>query len=233
MIKLIHERLNEPIVFEESICALVVEKKEEFTRIVEEIRIQQQTGLGNFVLSDNEKTIDFSKKSDLMIDYFSLSLSDKKIINSLYKKIQSDYFSSGDETLMAEINKIAFSLLDKIVVDSEFDLTYEKEMSFTEILKECGVRIVEDYDCLLDKIVTYIDTKIALDGIKLFITVNLSAFLSEEQMKELKKHCDYNRIHILLIENSIGENLPADKITVIDKDLCRFCIAKSDMKCYN
>lgn len=232
MIKLVHERLNEPIVFEESICALVVEKKEEFTNIVEEIRIQQQTGLGNFVLSDNEKTIDFSKKSDLMIDYFSLSLSDKKIINSLYKKIQSDYFSSGDETLMAELNRIAFYLLDKIVADSEFDLIYDKELSFTEILKEYGVRIVEDYDCLLDKIVTYIDTKIALDGIKLFIAVNLSAFLSEEQMKELKKHCEYNRIHILLIENSIGENLPADKITVIDKDLCRFCIAKNEMKCY-
>lgn len=68
----------------------------------------------------------------------------------------------------------------------------------------------------------YLKTATELGSTILFIFVNLKCFLSNENLKELYAYIAYEKINVLLIENTYRE-LPDsnEEVILFDQDLCR------------
>jgi len=223
MIYLSHIKFAEPIVFDDKNNVLVIENPNEFASLISELTRQAETDDGNFTLFDEkQKEYKLSAYADIMIDFISFSVNDKKIINAVYKRLQSDFMARGNYGAFAEVNEKVFQLLDEIIVNSEFDLTYD-EADFPGLMKLYGVQFNEEYDSLIEKIVAYFDALKILRQVKIIVLVNARSYFSESDIEALYKHFDYQKINVLTIESRIPEKiLPCEEVRVIDRDLCEF-----------
>lgn len=93
------------------------------------------------------------------------------------------------------------------------------DIDFSNLLKSLKIR-VEDNEVFLEKILDLIKIYTLMFGYKLIVFINLKEFVSEEELSEIYKYCNYNKINIMLIENFQKNPLPNEKIIIIDDDLC-------------
>lgn len=127
---------------ENYVTVLVVENAGYLTEIVSSLKKQSEGEEGIFVLAENDKIEKIDKKLALVIDPFSISVNERKIINKLYTKlgeIAPDYFEDK-----AKLTEDAIVLLDKLVLASPFaNLVYDLDYNWMELFKGFNVRFEE------------------------------------------------------------------------------------------
>lgn len=224
MIYLSNARLENTINFDENPIILVIENKKEFCAFLQELKIQLDSETGGFTLYDEKnKENKLSAYCEMVVDYLGLSLNDRKIIGALYKKLQNDFAVSGDCSFLASVNENVSKLLENIIFDSDFDLTFDADINISDLFKLYGLKIVEDYENLFEKLINYIDVCIGLKKLKLLMFVNIKSYLTNEELQQLYKHCEYKKIKLLLLENRVPQQtMDEEEIIVIDEDLCQF-----------
>lgn len=204
---------------ENYVTVLVVENAGYLTEIVSSLKKQSDGEEGIFVLVENDKIEKIDKKLALVIDPFSISINERKIINKLYTKlgeIAPDYFEDK-----AKLTEDAIVLLDKLVVASPFaNLVYDLDYNWMELFKGFNVRFEEMAVTLVEKLVEYMHILTNLLGIKVLCLVNIKAYLNKQELMELYKVAFYNKINLLLIEMAEGEMIGEEKVYIIDSDRC-------------
>ena len=198
---------------ENYVTVLVVENAGYLTEIVSSLKKQSEGEEGIFVLAENDKIEKIDKKLALVIDPFSISINERKIINKLYTKlgeIAPDYFEDK-----AKLTEDAIVLLDELVLASPFaNLVYDLDYNWMELFK--GFMAVT----LVEKLVEYMHILTNLLGIKVLCLVNIKAYLNKQELMELYKVAFYNKINLVLIEMPEGEMIGEEKVYIIDNDRC-------------
>ena len=183
---------------ENYVTVLVVENAGYLTEIVSSLKKQSEGEEGIFVLAENDKIEKIDKKLALVIDPFSISINERKIINKLYTKL-------GDELVLA----------------SPFaNLVYDLDYNWMELFKGFNVRFEEMAVTLVEKLVEYMHILTNLLGIKVLCLVNIKAYLNKQELMELYKVAFYNKINLVLIEMPEGEMIGEEKVYIIDNDRC-------------
>ena len=207
---------------ENYVTVLVVENAGYLTEIVSSLKKQSEGSEGEegiFVLAENYKIEKIDKKLALVIDPFSISINERKIINKLYTKlgeIAPDYFEDK-----AKLTEDAIVLLDKLVLASPFaNLVYDLDYNWMELFKGFNVRFEEMAVTLVEKLVEYMHILTNLLGIKVLCLVNIKAYLNKQELIELYKVAFYNKINLVLIEMTEGEVIGEEKVYIIDNDRC-------------
>ena len=207
---------------ENYVTVLVVENAGYLTEIVSSLKKQSEGSEGEegiFVLAENDKIEKIDKKLALVIDPFSISINERKIINKLYTKlggIAPDYFEDK-----AKLTEDAIVLLDKLVLASPFaNLVYDLDYNWMELFKGFNVRFEEMAVTLVEKLVEYMHILTNLLGIKVLCLVNIKAYLNKQELIELYKVAFYNKINLVLIEMTEGEVIGEEKVYIIDNDRC-------------
>ena len=86
--KLVYTELEQQLVFQENeVNVLVIERKELFRRMIQELDKQISGEDGGFVLSDNNKTMKIDKEVCLILNPFALDINSRKALTGLYTEL--------------------------------------------------------------------------------------------------------------------------------------------------
>lgn len=201
------------------IYELIVEHKDTFSKIVESLFLQTNGEDGGFIISENGKAEKIDRISDIIIDYYSMSPNNRKIINKLYSLMES--VSSDYLVEKAKINADIISILDNLSTSLGFgELEYELDFSWIDMFKIFKVSFSERKDNLLEKISSYIKILSDLTEIKVIFLVNIRSYLSYQSLEYLYEMVKYYKMSLFLIESVECFEKSIEKRYIIDKDRC-------------
>ena len=222
--KLVHPEFNYQIELKENIVDLIViEDKKVFREYIGELYSQcmELNDSGRFVLSNEEKEIKLSKKVEIILDFYSLDINNKKIITKVYNKLKE---ISTEEDMYVETGKINSEIVryvDKIVDISDYPLEFSIDIDIVDLFKMANVKFLKDYTSELDRICDYISVVNEITGKDIFIFVNFRDFFELEELEEFYKFAAYKKIFLIMLENEVNNVCNEfEKVFVLDKDLC-------------
>ncbi len=218
--KLVHIDLESQFEFDEKINVLCVENAIQFRKFLEDFHCQIDDGLnGKFVLSENEKNLDFSKSVMVITDYFSLDFNEKKLQNKLYLVLQS-VCEEKFKVDFAKFNEEFYRLFNKLNSESPFELECDIDPSINALLKCFGVSFSCENSSFIEKLCKYTEIIFNLLSLKLIVFVNLKSYLSKEELKLVYQFFSYNKINIFLLESNFKESNEQEFCVIVDNDLC-------------
>ena len=125
--------------------------------------------------------------------------------------------------LVEEKNKINIELiniLDDVSSSINYSgVVYQLDFSWSELFKMYGVKIdaPEDFQT---RVMEYMKIISELCNISIFCFVNLKNYLKREEIIDLYKNAEYNKIKLLMIESNEKAMIDSEHMTIIDNDLC-------------
>ncbi len=212
--------LNLEILFEEGKASvLVVENKKVFNRVVEQLWKEIGGEIGEWVLSECEKTVSLSKCADIVFNPYSIDANDRKVLNKLYSELSEMVSERYMETL-ERINGCIVDLLSQVEQDVPYFLKHELGTDFTTILKIYNVQIDSETSSLLERLIDYIRAYNKICKVSVFIFVNLKDYLESYELEQLYEFSKYEKLNLLLIESHFSDVLDQEKTLIYDKDMC-------------
>lgn len=204
---------------ENRIDVLIIENPMVMAEMVGGLQEQCNGMEGDFVLSENNEIIRLDKNFAMVVNPFSLEFNDRKILNKLYSELSV----SGNEYFLEKekINTEIIKLLEKVISNQQYDsINFKLEMDWNELFKMYSVKLEENSDSLLEKIIEYIKILSGLCSIRVLCLVNIKNYLDETEINQLYEMAFYNKIQLLLIEANEKKNCDNENSYIIDNDRC-------------
>lgn len=209
---------------ENKVNVLILESPVLFANAVREFKEQCSNDNGCFILSDKEKIMRLDKIAEIILSPFTLECNSRKVIQHLYQEI-CDY---ANDNLQEETGRVYSQLalyMEKLIDGMPYSLSYSMEENITGLLKLGNVKIEEAELPLLEELVNYIQLMSRLCAVKILIFVNLKCYLSEEELSLLYEIAFYNKIQLVLLENTqrastqkfLSDN---ENTCIMDRDMC-------------
>lgn len=174
---------------------------------------------GNIILSENEKSLNFSKKADLIFNPFSVDCSSKKIINGLYKELTS--VISVDLTgKYSDFEKAAMELLDTAVSSLPYNLTYDEDAGIEGMLKYFDVKVDSVPENLTEKLIDYFRAMCDICSVKIFFVIGLKNYFNDTELEYIYEFCVSRKIWLISIESNFKKKLKFENNLIIDEDKC-------------
>lgn len=204
---------------ENEVYEIVVEAASTFSDIVGTLVGQKNGSDGTFYFSEGNKVLKFDKVSDVLIDYFSISINSRKILSSLYSEMEA--IANEDIERKVRINAEIISVLDSIVTSvGESEVSYNLDFKWTDVFKIYNVEFEELFDSLAEKLISYVRLVSRFTDIKLLFLVNARAYFSQEELNSIYEIANYCKTSIVLLEPCENVNRGLEKRFIIDRDLC-------------
>ncbi len=208
-------------ILETQASVLILESPEQFLKFTSEIRHQCDGNKGEWVLSDNSVPLKFSQNCEIIFDLFSIERNQKKIIQTLYTKLEKELW---DSELLFEWNSIYTYLsqfMDKLLERSEYSLNYRESLELKDFFKWMNLSFDESGDDPVEKLIDYLTLMSEIVGVQLFVLCNIKSYLNIKQLKYLYEQAFYKKFRLLLVESRHSNNIPQmEKTIIIDKDNC-------------
>lgn len=218
--KLVHREYGIEIELQENqIPVLVIEAPETFSVLIQELYRSKQGGEKKFLLSESDKLLNMGKSLELMVNPFAIDVNEKRIVQKLYQEIESQV----QEQLVletAEIHSKLISYLEEIVGKIAYPVTFDLEENVLGLMKTYNVRLEAESITLLEKLVEYFELLHQLCRIEVIVCVNLKSYLSEAELRQLYEAMFYEKISLILLENTQREKVEGERICIMDRDGC-------------
>lgn len=199
---------------------LCVENPREYFRTVQEIVLALNGEESDFSFWEGEERIRADKTGEIVTDFFSFELTDRKIMSLLYKRLTQTISDQALSVRFQEVGAAAELFLLEVCSSVNFALEYDA-LSMETLLKGCSVKPAKSYDSLLEKIVCYLNIFTQLKGISFFAFVGLKSVLDDENLRMLYRHCVLHKISLFLIESKKTRPLLAEERSILlTEDLC-------------
>lgn len=204
---------------ENETVVVIVENQSLFSKMVDELINQCSGQEGGFVLADDEKIKNISKEVQLIMNPFAVDCNEKKILQKLYQEIET----VGLEDYIEDINMLhseVLSCLDKLSASVPYAVSYSIDLNLSAILKAYSFQIDTKANNLLESLTNYLRILNQLCHINIFCFVNLKTFLSDVEMMQLYEFAFYQKIYLILLENTQKNTLKGEKTCIVDTDQC-------------
>lgn len=221
--KLVHPDFFFPIELSEiEIPVLILEDPSCFRKFVWEIRKQVAGGEGQWVFSENNKPLKMAKTCELILDPFALDVNQRKILTSLYDRVEKNVSCSE---LLLSWNKAEsyFQNMTEELLSTvdEFPLIYRNDISIKEFLKFIDVRFEESTKDILEYMIDYMRMSSEVAGTRLFVLCNLKPFFDSQELGYLYEQALYHKFCLLLVEGYVPDRKEErEKWWIVDKDNC-------------
>ncbi len=201
------------------INTLAVENESFLHRLMEDIGGQLSGLDGRALVSKNGKIQNFAKSVVLLDSFVLFDINQKPLLNRVAAALEKTAMLAEFYERSAEV----LSLLESYLFDLSFgypcDIVFPK-LSIPALIKAAGVQIETDQSSLCAKVLDYMELIEEFDGQKLFVTLNLRAFVSETEIENFMHTALGRGCYLLMIENRDYRRLSIEKRLVIDEDLC-------------
>lgn len=118
------------------------------------------------------------------------------------------------------------TLLESYLLDLSVELTGNIELSkitWENTIKAVGVEFADNYDSLAEKILDYMELVREYDSEKMFITLNLRSYISDDEMNKFVNDVVVRGYKLLMLENTEYPIIDHEKRYIIDADKCIIC----------
>lgn len=220
--KLLYKDMGHVILFDSGyVNELVIESKKTFFEAVNSAIVQADGGSGAFLLSINDKPVEFSRYADVTVQFAPFQINRKSLLTKLYASLEQKALLAENYETTGEI----LNLLERYVLRLSEDLPFEvdcQRLSIGPILKAVSPEIDEADKTPLEKIFSYMELSRELDRDKLFIMINMRTYFSDSEMETFAESVCLHEFKVLLLENYAQTRLKNTKRYTVDEDLCEF-----------
>lgn len=118
------------------------------------------------------------------------------------------------------------TLLESYLLDLSVELTVNIELSkitWENTIKAVGVEFADNYDSLAEKILDYMELVREYDSERIFITLNLWSYISDNEMNKFVNDVVVRGYKLLMLENTEYPIIDHEKRYIIDADKCIIC----------
>lgn len=204
---------------ENRVNVLVIEAPDTFAYVIYALIMQMKGEPGIFILSDKEKILTLGKAAEIVVNPFAIDCNEKRIQQKLYQELTNEMKESMlEQTVKLQGNIIKY--LEELLQRSPYFLEFDVEENIAGLLKLCCVEIVDREETLVGKIANYMRALKRFCSVGTLFCVNLKLFLTQAEMEELYKNAFYEKINLVLLENTVREKLENETICILDKDMC-------------
>ena len=205
---------------EDKVLTLIIEHPDFFYTVLNDINDQIEGETGFSVISCNAKLISFAKQATMITEFVPFEMNRKELISKLYahlKKcsVNEDMFIRTNEMLSATERYIS-----ELAQYAEGEFVTDEMCDVTPLLKMFGLKFVDSYDTLEEKLLEFFLAMTEYAGKTVFICVNLRSCLSLQKAEKLFESVIEHGIPLLCIESSDKGKTRFEKRVVIDDDLC-------------
>ena len=204
---------------ENAVLNIVCENRIAFESLIADFIGEINGGDGAWILSNNEEEISLSKSAEIILNPFSVTCNDRKILNAVYKELHTIADQIYPE-LFAEANSKILNFIDSIVIDVPYALEYNPSGDIEGVFKIYDVKFDEELPTLEERVISYIKTTSQVLRRKVFILVNIKSFLEDSAIQQLYKESMYSKVLLILLESKDYPKLDGEKKVLIDSDLC-------------
>ncbi len=198
---------------------LVIENKSVFYNFITDLYHQTQGQEGNTIISIDDQIVKTSKIVELITTIIPFEINEKRLITKINAILEKEALNEDNyqETmnLLGNIERYIDNLSD--VVSVNIDCT---GINAGSLVKMCGIEIVDDSECLVEKIFNYMNIVRELLGERLFVFVNLRSYVDDEELQKFIDTSIAHNIMVLLVDNYEGNKLKGLRKLIVDKDLC-------------
>lgn len=166
--------------------------------------------------------LQISKSLELFSQFVPFELNKKILINKVINRMQN---LAMDEEHYYQTNEL-ITLLESYLLDLSVELTGDIEFSkitWENIIKAVGIGFTENYDSLAEKILDYMELVREYDSEKMFITLNLRSYISDDEMNKFVNDVVARGYKLLMVENIEYPIIEHEKRYIIDADKCIIC----------
>jgi len=221
--KICHYDFSTPFDIDSGVGILVVENATKFVQYCNDFFAQQNGENGDFIIDDGDKVFSFKKNGCIVFDYFSMSICDKKILSGLYDQIKISIDDAYLQDYYDLIGRMS-GFCDLISIESPIAIDYNADLSIQDFLKTMKVKPIEHKKTLAEKIVDCLDAQAKFVGTKLFVLVNMRAYLDDKDYSLLVSHFNYAPYSVLLLERTQCNRVNNEPMRIIDNDLCEIVV---------
>ncbi len=211
---LVYNLLNEPYIINYgNFYNITIENLYEFRKVIEGIKnneyiniYEEEKIINNFEFIENITTFNFE---------------DKKIINKIIKDL---FLLSKSEMFLDKYyqnNIMLKNFISDLIFEYEIPLEIEDKLDFTYILKSFGIKINNEYSSYIENLINYLKLYLEVFGVDIFIFINLTQFLSDEEFNILFDFLMKNDILIINYDKIYTNNKIIKNQILFDNDLCR------------
>ncbi len=220
--KLIYKDMGHIIKFDNGyVNELVIENKKMFFDAVNNAIIQNDGENGNFLLSISDKPVEFSRYTDVNIQFAPFQTNRKSLLTKLYSTLEQKALLAENYNVTGELlNELEHYIL-LLSEDMPFEI-YCQRLSIGHIIKAVAPEIDETGKTHLERVFSYMELVRELDRDKLFIMINMRSYFTDREMEIFIESVCLHGFNMLLLENSAHQKLKNTKRYTIDEDLCEF-----------
>ncbi|MBR0145566.1 MAG: type II-A CRISPR-associated protein Csn2 [Eubacterium sp.] len=205
---------------ESEVFSLVIEHKELFLHVVQDLYLQISTGMeGELILSKNDKVIKPSKRVELVTSFIPFDLNEKRLISKINSILEERALDENNYhvtmSMLANIERFANHLSE------DFPLTLVcNGITPAGLVKMFNISIEDDSSSNIERILNYMSIVNDLLGDKLFVFINMTLFFSDDDMQGFITTCNMHKYSVLLIDGIDCKRYDGISRLIIDKDLC-------------
>lgn len=203
---------------ENQVNVIAIESPEVLTEYISELKRQISGQDGQFVLSDKD-ICRIDKMVEIVIDPWAIDFNSKRIktkLLQLVKEEADEYFYDKFIETKGMICQYAENLLDKMM----YPVSYDMDIDTMSLIKLLDVKIDIQTDKLIDSIIEYIKLLHDLCKIEVVVLVNIKTYLSKKELLYLYQEALYQKVHLILLEAVLTDQIEYEKIVIIDADKC-------------
>lgn len=225
--RLFHPALSTPIPFAENTHPiLVVENVSLYRSMIEDLLRQSLGEEGEFVLSKDFVPLDCQKHLHVLLDFFHLSASDKKLQTKFTAEMKTIVGQFPLES--AQLKEAIYAYLSLIAQECPHSVEYAPDIDPMAILKASGFQLHLETQSLLDRILSYLTICGDFFSVPCFVLVGAGSFLEKEELAQLKEMAKYKKWNLLRIEHHQTASEPDEYHRIVDSDLCEICLDRGD-----
>lgn len=217
---LAHPLFNKIIEFKENVInTLIIENAIAFRSMVNQLLSQSVGEGGEFVLSQNNELLEFSKKVEVVTDHFCLDFSSRRFAS----KVNAEAYRVGtdnDEQAAQILTRL--NLYGSVIVSNlDFNASFTPQEDVGGLIKLLNFTVECIEMTIPEKVLEYMKVCRGFFGKELFIFVNLKSCLSKSELELFCKSIGYEKLNILLVESFQKEHtVKNESVYIIDTDLC-------------
>ena len=201
--------------------SLVIENQRLFFELITDISEQIDGCERRSVMSDGDKILAFSKRAELLTTFVPFEMNRKTLVSKIISAAEKTAVNSENYMKTMQLMTNIENYIADILSEFDCSLNYPK-ISPASIIKAAGIEIDEGDGGLCEKVVDYMSLVREFDCEKLFITVNMRSYVTDDDAELFMKTVLDHEFNILMIENRDYRRLTYEKRLTVDADLCEF-----------
>lgn len=220
--KLAHIALENQIDFKDDrIVFWDIEDTQIYYEFVRELKNQIDGEDGNFVLSNNLKSLKLDSSAEIIVGPFDMAFDSKKIANLISKRIVKTAVEDEYFIKFQTIEKSIMEYLRNLIIDA--DLPVEVGPIEIENLIKASSFKTSESNSFYDNLVNYVSLLLNLSKPKLLILVDIKRYIKPESFTQFLHFLQYEDINVLFIDCFLRKILNNGARTYfLDKDHCEF-----------